>query len=712
MKRPIACIGFGVLTAAAAAALFHADPIAVMAVCAFLAAVLFCLRQFFGKKTACAAAFFLSAAVMAGVYFCADTFWRQPIIDKYDGQEISFDGIIIDTPYTQGTLTYFTVKTTAINGEPARLKIKVSSNMLPWGGIYDCVSGNCMLRTVNYDDSYIDRTSYYNARHIFLETFISKYDKYRVEYTANESPPLMKKLVELREYVITKLFMYLSYDEAALCSAVFTGQRQYLDKDLVRGFRGIGILHILVVSGMHLAIAANFALTLADMLTNNKYLAGIFRLLTVTSFALMTGFGFSVRRALIIFCVAILAEILGNSTDELSSLGLAAILLCTDPFVGGDIGLLWSFTAAAAQIIPGKKINLLLCDVFGAKGKFARAALSLISSTLAGMIGSLPLVLMFVGVISPYSIAANLLIIPVTGVMMVCSGLSAFGALPAAIAGAAARYTLTVVGSLSSMPFAFIVVRDKYYLYIVVIAAAILCFVYYVTGKVNAVKYSAAIVGISVCCAIAFRMLYNSNKYEVKIINMNDGMSAVIYMPDGYAIAACAGDAGLYGEMGELITKYDSPKFMIDISANGHADDYGKRLAYDYFPDVIFTDSENSRIREYSRYEYRGGKVITAGDEFSYQFGGRIDVARYGDTVCTLIELDGVDVLLCEGSCDEIPSGKYSPDIVVTDCDIADNNVFGDDTIAAVIAEEQDLAEIEIRSDEMSYCIRRKDERR
>ncbi len=716
MKRPLACVGFGALAAASAAALGHIEPAVEAAVCASFAAVLFCLRLCFGKKTVPAAVFMLSAAVCASAFFCADLLIRKPILDKFDGQTVCFSGVITDTPYTYGTTTFFTVKTISINGSPARLNIKISSDSAAQGSVFDKVTGKCTLTSIVYDDDYIDYTSYYNARHIFLEAYVSKYDDSLFEYIENTSFTPIKHLYALRDKIVRSLFSLLSYDEASLCSAVLTGQRQFIDSDIKRQFRGLGIMHLLVVSGMHLAVTAGIVFTITDIFIKNKYESCAVRFAAVLTFALMTGFGYSVRRALVVFLVAMLSEIFDSSADPLNTLGLAAIILYADPYAGGDVGLLWSFAAAASQILLGTRIYSEMCSALKIKGGAAKAFVSLFSSSAAGVMGSLPFVLTLVKVVSPYTIAANVLILPVTGVMMVgaalggaaaAAGLSWAAVLPALAAGLCARWALAVSAWLSEMPFAFEFVRDPFYFYCVSIFIAGVSCVYIFTHKASYTRRSAAALTAVLLGAIAAKTAYSANTAELTITNLADGISAVITTPESCAVISCAGSPKNYGRLKSSLSQYEFPAFLIDISPFGYKNDYGRRLSYEFMPDVVFVSDDKIRRKYYSWYEYCGGSVEVVGDRSGYELGSScVDVFQYDDAVCKLITYSGCTVLLCEGSGESVPIGRFNPDIAVTSSDSAQWD-FGSDTRIVDISGENSCVTIKFREDGLTYDVQR-----
>ena len=125
---------------------------------------------------------------------------------------------------------------------------------------------------------------------------------------------------------------------------MITGDKQYLSDDVYQAFQRLGVSHILVVSGMHLSIAAAVIYFVTKSKYDENYISIAAECIGITFFAVLTGFGFSIRRALVMAILVNASRLFSSKPDILNSLGFAAFLLCLNPLNAGDIGLLWSFS--------------------------------------------------------------------------------------------------------------------------------------------------------------------------------------------------------------------------------------------------------------------------------------------------------------------------------------------------------------------------------
>ena len=138
------------------------------------------------------------------------------------------------------------------------------------------------------------------------------------------------------------------------------GERSGLSADLKQLFQQAGLSHILVVSGLHLsAIGALCYLALKRFL--NRRAAAALSCLAVLLFMCVVGFTPSVVRAGCVMLLIYIGKLLKQPGDTLTSLGLAALLLCIqNPFAAQDIGLLLSFSATLAVLFAGNVMERTL----------------------------------------------------------------------------------------------------------------------------------------------------------------------------------------------------------------------------------------------------------------------------------------------------------------------------------------------------------------
>ena len=151
-------------------------------------------------------------------------------------------------------------------------------------------------------------------------------------------------------------WLTLSHDEAAMLSAMVTGDRSYLDSKLRTPFERTGSFHLLVVSGLHLGIFATFVFGIGQRLRIARLPLTAITLAASFAYALITGFGQPVQRAFAMLALYLIARLLYRDRGRLNSLGFSALcLLILDPHALFDAGLemtLLTVVAVAGIAIP------------------------------------------------------------------------------------------------------------------------------------------------------------------------------------------------------------------------------------------------------------------------------------------------------------------------------------------------------------------------
>ena len=117
----------------------------------------------------------------------------------------------------------------------------------------------------------------------------------------------------------------LSPDDAGMLNAMLFGDRSRLSQPLRLGFERTGSFHLFVVSGMHIAVLAGLVFYLCRRLRLRQSIATAITLALISAYALLTGFGIPVQRALLMTAVFLLARLLSREHNALNALGAAAL---------------------------------------------------------------------------------------------------------------------------------------------------------------------------------------------------------------------------------------------------------------------------------------------------------------------------------------------------------------------------------------------------
>ncbi|HZY63966.1 MAG TPA: ComEC/Rec2 family competence protein [Edaphobacter sp.] len=117
----------------------------------------------------------------------------------------------------------------------------------------------------------------------------------------------------------------LNVDDAGMLNAMLFGDRIGLSHVLRLGFERTGSFHLFVVSGMHVALLAGLIFWITRRLRLREWLATLLTIAFTTAYALLTGFGVPVQRALWMVAIFLVARLLSRERNVLNALGAAAL---------------------------------------------------------------------------------------------------------------------------------------------------------------------------------------------------------------------------------------------------------------------------------------------------------------------------------------------------------------------------------------------------
>ena len=150
-------------------------------------------------------------------------------------------------------------------------------------------------------------------------------------------------------------FFRLTTEDASMLAAMITGDRIWLQRRTRVGFERTGSFHLLVVSGLHLAILPTHLLvSSAD--SSARFWASLITIGCALAYA-FTGFGQPVQRSFWMVTLYLLARLLWRERSALNAIGFAALcLLAANPPSLFDAG--FQMTASSVIAIAGIAIPL------------------------------------------------------------------------------------------------------------------------------------------------------------------------------------------------------------------------------------------------------------------------------------------------------------------------------------------------------------------
>ncbi len=309
--------------------------------------------------------------------------------------------------------------------------------------------------------------SYAKSLGIRLDIVPADYDgEETVTVSPPESRPLMYYVQTLRRSArLAILSQPGAEDVQDVMAGMAFGFKSGIPVEITRMFRGLGVSHLLAVSGLHTALLAQVLLAFLRFLKVPRRAAPLMTAGFVLLFVALTGFTPSAVRAGVMSMVLLVGLAVGREPDSLNSLGLALLVITLpNPYAVCDVGLLLSAAATFGILALYPPMKRATADRLRENGGF-RALLArpvgAVTVTLAATLPTLPVLLLNFGTLSLISPLSNLLMVPVSSVVMIascfgaCFSLAGIPFLAEAafwVGKTAARLLLLIGGGLYSLP--------------------------------------------------------------------------------------------------------------------------------------------------------------------------------------------------------------------------------------------------------------------
>lgn len=210
----------------------------------------------------------------------------------------------------------------------------------------------------------------------------------------------------------------LQGDESAIASALLLGYTDKLDDELLNAYSETGTLHVLSVSGLHVAIVFvlfNSMLFFLDDLKYGRILKVFLLLFFLWAYAFISGLSASVLRSAMMFSFVVLAKSFNRSTSVYNTLAASAmLLLLCNPYFITDVGFQLSYLAVAGIVY----IQPILNKRIKTKWWIIRQTLDLITVSIAAQLATFPLGIYYFHQFPNYFLITNLIVIPLSTAIM------------------------------------------------------------------------------------------------------------------------------------------------------------------------------------------------------------------------------------------------------------------------------------------------------
>lgn len=211
------------------------------------------------------------------------------------------------------------------------------------------------------------------------------------------------KLYELRKKIYFKLEENIGKRKAGLILSLAFGCSDYLDNEDSEDMRGMGVIHAVSVSGLHVALVYGIL---------KKFLNNKIALLGTVIYVLLTGAEFSSLRALIMIMFLSFSFGFRKNYNSLGALAFSALIITlVAPYAPFKLGFQLSFLATLGIIMFSQKLNNKLY-------KFPKYLRETFSISLSAQVFTIPIMIIAFEEFSIAFIIGNTILVPIFDILI------------------------------------------------------------------------------------------------------------------------------------------------------------------------------------------------------------------------------------------------------------------------------------------------------
>jgi len=378
-----------------------------------------------------------------------------------------------------------------------------------------------------------------------------------VSYTGEKKASLYSKLREYRHSIGRYMEDNFREDSGALVLSITVGKGAYVNEGLREAFNKAGLAHVLSISGTHFGLFSVFLFGMFRLLMQ-AFPYGVLQRMTIfltpsqaaallsmpfmVAYLGLSGAGIPAVRSFIMISLFLVGLVIGKKGFWLNSLLIAAfILIVWEPASLFTLSFLLSFLAV---LFIGFSVQSGGEDKKH-ENRLTRYIRNTLLITLSASLGTAPLVAYYFHYFSLISPVANLFVAPLIGFVLIpLSVVSSFLYILTGhfiftpIVSAVADASISLVRFFSGIPFADVKIPA------VPPAAIIFCyagFVFYFLFSKRRYLLAIPFIPLLICLFICF---FEKKELIVTFLDVGQGDSSVIELPDGKVLALDTGKTG------------------------------------------------------------------------------------------------------------------------------------------------------------------------
>jgi competence protein ComEC len=422
------------------------------------------------------------------------------------------------------------------------LKIKQPTNRFNYGDLIQ-IYGYLYSPFPARNPGAFDYRKYLNSKEIFGCMNLQSDSEVEILDKGEGNLFISKIILPLRSYILNSFKRNLSGTHQAILSGFVLGERRGIPKETYKLFTDTGTLHLLAISGSNVALVVIIFFGLFRLLRIPYKISLLLIFPLILIFSNVTGNQPSVVRASLMTSFFLLSLLIERERDLINIWALAALtILLITPSAIFDVGFQLSFAATLGLIIWVPRLEKLFLHRL--KSRFLKYYMALpFFVSLSAQFFTYPIIAYYFNNLPVYSLLANLLIVPITGLVVMVGVISLLAGLLnfqlsllfTSFNWLGLDLIIKILSFFSSLPYAVLKIPSPSYVFILIFYLLLLATVF----QKNLKRFGIAVL-ISTLFLMGLSSVFNLMSHrtsELKITYLSAGGEAVLVeIPHGEKI--------------------------------------------------------------------------------------------------------------------------------------------------------------------------------
>lgn len=333
-----------------------------------------------------------------------------------DSANVLVEGKVVSEPYVSNKAKKFILKTNSINHIEVKEQVLISmpvGYVINYGDIIS-VEGKLYRPVSSKNSNLFNYQKYLERNEIFFALRVYSFEYIRFQ------PNIIKKIaIDLKNDIVNKIDDYFLYPSSAILKSLIIGDKTSLDQKIKSVFSDSGVIHILVVSGLHVGFVSVIILFVLKLFCIPLNKASLISIPFIFFYVISTGGNPPAVRAAIMLTCIFISLALDREPLIYNSIALSALVILI--FRPQDLFLAsfqMSYLATIGIVFLYNKIFKLFKSI---KNSVLSFFCGVASVTVSAQLALMPVLMFYFSKVSIVSFFANIIVVPVTGVVLGCA---------------------------------------------------------------------------------------------------------------------------------------------------------------------------------------------------------------------------------------------------------------------------------------------------